>query len=92
MEPERPVRIYQVRLLNAWGFRVRAVEVEWPDDDAALDAMERFSGLFPIELWEDGRLVARYESDPPRRILGQQGPEPADENPGDNPAGSEPNL
>jgi hypothetical protein len=65
------MRKYQVRLFNSLGALISAVEVEWPDDAAAREMVGRLAGMFPIELGEGERLVARYEVEP-RKLFGEQ--------------------
>ena len=53
---------YQVHVLDVWGRIVRTVGVECDDDDQARVIAEDQTGLVPMEIWQDDRLIERYES------------------------------
>jgi hypothetical protein len=54
---------YRVHLLNSWGTIVQSVEINCSSDNEARTLLERFAGLFPLELWQGDRLVDRYEAE-----------------------------
>jgi hypothetical protein len=53
---------YQVHILDVFGRIVRTVEVECDGDDQARALAEDQSRLVSTELWQDDRLIERYDS------------------------------
>jgi hypothetical protein len=55
---------YQVIMLEADGNSHRAIEIDCPDDAAAVETAKQFIDGKDIELWQSNRKVAAFEHEP----------------------------
>jgi hypothetical protein len=53
---------YRIRLIGRGEHACRSVELELPSDDAAVTVIQSHVRGPAMELWEDERLVARFEA------------------------------
>ncbi len=53
---------YQVHVLDVWGRIVRTIDIECDDNRQARVIAEDQSHRVSTELWQDGRLIERYDS------------------------------
>jgi hypothetical protein len=52
---------YRAYQIGPDGHIKSGVDLDCPDDAAALEAAKQLVGEFPVELWHEGRMVARLE-------------------------------
>ena len=55
---------YRVYIVGQDGHFRDAVNLDSADDDAAIEAAKQLVNGYDVELWQEGRLVAKLESQP----------------------------
>jgi hypothetical protein len=55
---------YRVYVVGNDGHFVRAVQLDCPDDNAAIESAKQFVDGLDVELWQRDRLVARFDRKP----------------------------
>jgi hypothetical protein len=55
---------YRVYVVGNDGHFVRAVQLDCPDDNAAIESAKQFVDGLDVELWQRDRRVARFDRKP----------------------------
>jgi hypothetical protein len=55
---------YRLYFFNSKDRISRALDIECDDDGAAVSELRRHKTSFPVEIWQEARLVARIEGEP----------------------------
>jgi hypothetical protein len=58
---------YRVYIIGGDGHFVRAIQLDCPDDHAAIKSAKQFVNGHAIELWQRDRLIARFDRGPEGR-------------------------
>jgi hypothetical protein len=55
---------YRVYVIGNDGHFVRAIQLDCPDDDAAIESAKQFIDGFDLELWQRDRCIAAFDRKP----------------------------
>jgi hypothetical protein len=55
---------YRIYVIGSDGHFVRAIQLDCPNDAAAIESAMQFINGHDIELWQRERIVARFDSEP----------------------------
>jgi hypothetical protein len=55
---------YRVYVIGSDGHFVRAIHLDCPNDDAAIESAKQFVNGHDIELWQRDRIIGKFDREP----------------------------
>jgi hypothetical protein len=55
---------YRVYVIGSDGHFVKAIQLDCPDDNAAIECAKHFVNGYEVELWQRDRIIARFDRKP----------------------------